>query len=340
MATDDTTSQEPEGQHAGKEPAKDDRDCCGSGTDDCNPDLLDELTCRAVGIARQAEYNAAAKPALEAARTAYPGIRTEYRKTRAEAALEVQELLHRAKQLIERVRCQIPQDRIVECLDDAFRCVVRKLKKCGGTTGCCSAGDCDFDLSSPETIEELNARLAEYEMRLQAEKDCFDRLSEEPAALTQRTAEAKAEIDAAAKELDGDQAKVDLSRVYVSLLVAQRHLQDSWGGFDRTQDFLDCLCHALTCWIKATEAVSILTGHLAVKECRRDEARKRCEALATKTVDEVLLEYERLCASDSGRGHKPKVEGGDTSSGECRDGESADPDDGRGNEHHHRHESH
>lgn len=329
----------------GHEVPEDDCGCTGSSGGDCDPDLLDDLTCRAAGVAKQAEYNAQAKPALDAARAEYPAIRTAYRTARSEGAKELQALRHQVKQLLERVRCQIKQDKVIDCLDEAFCVVVKKLDQCGGESGCCSSGACEFDTSCPAAIEELLSRKAEYEARLTSEKECFDRLKGEPAALTARIAAAKAEIDAAAAALDGDQAVLDLPLVYVSLLVAQRHLRDVWGGFDCTQDFLDCLCHALTCWIKATEAVSLLSGHLAIKECRRDEAKKRCEDLATNTVEAVLMEYERLCGGDS------SDECEDQPTDECKDDEEDDscdddeseeePDDtdecNCGNEHHHRH---
>ena len=346
MATnpDPTNTDEPD--HGGHEtPEDDDCGCTGASGGDCDPDLLDDLTCRAAGVAKQAEYNAQAKPALDAARAEYPAVRTAYRTARSEGAKELQDLRHRVKQLLERVCCQIKQEKVVDCLDEAFCVVVKKLDHCGGASGCCSSGDCEFDTSCPATIEELLSRKAEYEARLTTEKECFDRLKGEPAALTARIAAAKAEIDAAEAIIDGDQAVLDLPLVYVSLLVAKRHLRDAWDGFDCTQDFLDCLCHALTCWIKATEAVSLLSGHLAVKECRRDEATKRCDDLATNTVEAVLMEYERLCGGDSSDPCEDEPVDG------CEDGEEDDscdddepeeePDDtdecSCGNKHHHRH---
>ncbi len=348
-----TDAHDNDAEPEGHDPASDDCGCGSSGSEDCDPDLLDDLTCRAAGVAAQAAYNAEAKPALDEARQKYSAVRTDYRKARSEAALEVQDLRHQVKQLIERVRCQFEQKKHIDCLDDAFCEVVKELKKCGGTSGCCSSDPCEFDVSCPPTLEELQARLAEYAGRLQREKDCFDRLAAEPAAVTARVAAAKAEIAAAAAELEGDQAVLDVKKVYVALLVAQRHLQQVWGGFKRTQDFLDCLCHALTCWIKATEAVSVLTGHAAVKECRRDAARKRCTDLAEHTADEVLLAYERLCGDDPcadpdedppedecEEPEEPEDDCDDDNDDDSDDGdddEEHDPDCDCGNEHHHRH---
>jgi hypothetical protein len=239
--------------------------------------------------------------------------------------------------------------------------VVRKLKKCRSGSGCCSTGDCDFDPICPDTLEAVNIRLTEYVARLKEEKDCFDVLKGEPAALTQRVADIKTTIDnawkpsgstatpgagAAGDDTTTEESPVDLHRVYATLLVAQRRLQTVWNGFGCTQDFLDCLCRALTCWIKATEAVSVLTGHQAVLLCQVREAKARCDTLATETEDEVLLEYERLCGEvsecppDDDEGEEP-CEPEEPDEGECEDEPAPSDDDdsddcGCGNEHHHK----
>lgn len=355
MATDDISTHEPEGQ-TDQGPTQDDCGCGSSGSGGCDPDLLDELTCRVEGVAAQAAYNAQAKAALDAARAAYPGVRTAYRAARAQAVKDVQELLHRVKQDLEKARCEIGDDDAVACLDDAFACVVKKLKKCGSDWGCCSSDDCEFDLCCPDTLEEVKARLAEYELRLDSEKACFDRLSGEPEALTKRVSDIKAKIEGAWKSPsaapgDGagagaDETPVDLHRVYATLLVAQWQLQRIWNGFTCTQDFLDCLCQALSCWIKATEAVSILTGCKAVLDCREREADTRCEHLATNTEDEILLEYERLCGDrsecdDADDGDEPCPEGEPEESEDeeapPEDSDESTDDCGCGNEHHHHH---
>lgn len=372
MATDDTTTHEPEDGQTEQGPAQDDCGCGSPSSERCDPDLLDELTCRAEGVAAQAAYNEQVKAELDAARAAYPGIRTAYRAARAQAVKDVQELMHRVKQDLDKARCELKDEDVICCLDDAFACVVKKLKKCGTATGCCSQGDCDFDLCCPDTLGAVDSRLAEYGLRLEAENACFDRLAEEPAALTQRVADIKTKIDNAWKNppstpspapapaegaAAAEEPPVDLHRVYATLLVAQYRLQKVWEGFDCTQDFLDCLCHALTCWIKATEAVSVLTGCKAVLECREREAKKRCDDLADKTEDEVLLEYERLCGEGSDCKDQPEDgcekppkpcpedEPEEEPDDECEPDEPTPPEDPGehpddcdcGNEHHHHH---
>ncbi len=269
------------------------------GCEDCDPDLIDDLACQAEGIAAQAAYNAQSQPELQQAGTDYATARSAYRAARTAATLEVQDLRHQTKQLIERIRCQIKQDDVADCLDRAYRHIRCQLDECGTGGECCAAEDCDVDKTCPEDYDELAGRIGEYEGRLLREKECFATLIAEPEALTARVAAVKAEIDAINADLGADPATVDIKKVYVSALVAQRHLDQVWNGFAQTKDYMDCLCRALTCWTKLSDAVSVLTGCKAVKDCHLQARRKRCEDLAAKTVEEVLLEYERLCGNDS-----------------------------------------
>ena len=317
---------------------------------DCDPDLIDELECQAEGIAAQAKYNEESQPALKKAREDYAKARGDYRTARATATVQVQDLRHQVKQLIERIRCQIKQDEVVDCLDRAFRRICRRLDKCGYGGGCCSTDPCEFDKTCPDDYDELVSRIAEYQARLSREKDCFDKLVLEPTKLTERVAAAKAEVDAVNAGFAGDPATVDLKKLYVAALVAQLHLSSAWiwNGFDDTQAYVDCLCRALTCWTRASDAVSVLTGCKAVKDCQKAARRKACEDLRTKTVEEVLLEYERLCGSDrcgdedDEHGDADDHDGGDDHDHDEPEGEDDDPpcDCDHGHEHrrsHHRH---
>lgn len=260
--------------------------------------MIDEMKCHAQGIAAQAAYNSTSQPELETARTQYDTTRKAYRKARSDAALEVQDLRHQIKLLIERIRCLIKQHRVVECIDEAYEKICHQLDECGTSGGCCADPDCDFDKHCPDDYRELQHRIAEYEHHLTKDKDCFNSLVGEPAALTARVAAYKAEVDAVSAALQADPATTDLKQVYASALVAQRHLKHVWYGFPETKDFIDCLCRALTCWTKAADAISALTGCKAVKDCHRDAHDKRCQNLADHTVDEILLEYEHICGHD------------------------------------------
>ena len=292
-----------------------------SRCDECDPGLIDELKCEAQGIAARAAYNAEIQPDLETARGQYDTTRKAYREARSGAALQVQDLRHQIKHLIERIRCLIKQERVVECIDEAYEIICAQLEECGTAGGCCADPDCDFDKTCPEEYRELVRRIADYEAHLDKDKACFNSLVGEPAALTARVAAYKTDVDNVSAALQADPATTDLKRVYASALVAQKHLRAVWNGFPETRDFIDCLCRALTCWTKAADAVSVLMGIKAVKDCHRDARAAHCEKLADSTVDEILLEYERICGHERCR---------DEDSG-GRPGGNGEPDDDDGN---------
>jgi hypothetical protein len=108
--------------------------------------------------------------------------------------LEVQDLRHNIKHLIERIRCLIKQRRVVECLDDAYEKISQQLDECGTSGACCAEPDCDFDKDCPEDYRELVRRIADYEAHLEKDKACFNSLVGEPDALTDRVAAYKAEV--------------------------------------------------------------------------------------------------------------------------------------------------
>src|SRR6516225_3661035 len=111
--------------------------------DECKPHLIDCLKCKADGIAAQAAYNAATTPDLEAAQTAYDSTRKDYRSKRRDVSLQVQDMRHQIKHLVERVRCSIKQEKVVECLNEAWGRIAQELDTCAGPGGCCAeAIDC------------------------------------------------------------------------------------------------------------------------------------------------------------------------------------------------------
>jgi hypothetical protein len=345
--------------HDGDDHGHDDHDDDGCGCPDCDTDLIDDLKCQAKGIAAQAAYNALTQPDLEKATTDYATARTAYRTARSAAVQAVEEQRHKVQQLLDRIRCQINQDDVVECLDRAYRCVCRQLDKCGDSGGCCSPDDdCSFDKTCPDDYDELITRIAEYQARLDREKACFTTLIGEPAALTARVAAVAAEIAAIEAALSGTPATtpaatpsvpgttaapaepLDLKKQYAATLVARRHLDEVWNGFARTQDYVDCLCRARICWTKASDAVSVLTGCKAVKDCERDAREQWCVDLRTKTVEEVMMEYERLCAAEGSEddGHTETPPADD--SGYPDDAEDDDPPCGCRHGHTHRRSHH
>lgn len=295
------------------------KDCRPKPPDDgCDPSSIDELRCRASGVAAQAAYNATYQPDLVAAQKDYETARKAYREARHEAALAVQDMKHQIKHLLERIRCLIEQDRVVRCLDEAFCEVSKQLECCEGPVGCCVEAR-EYDSDPPPKFDKLVRRIEQYQRWVDSAKECFGTLVGEPASLKLRVAAAKAAIDKVNADLAEDPAKVDLKRVYAEALVAQRSVSQIWNGFADATEFIDCLCRALTSWSTGGEAVSVLTGAKAVQECNRAAAKAWCDALRANPADEILTGYDRLCPSQ-----KPCTP---TDPDECEDDTDTSPED-------------
>ena len=86
------------------------------------------------------------------------------------------------------------------------------------------------------------------------------------------------------------------TKLYAAVLVARRHLKNVWRGFADVNEYMECLCQALTCMIKGHAAIGELTRQAAVNQCYRESWKTACEHLEQNTVEEVLAEYLRVCA--------------------------------------------
>src|SRR6266849_2440639 len=139
----------------------------------CDPDLLDELKCKATGIQEEAKYNAAHTQELDDARAAYLAARTAYNAARREAEPHVAEARRQLEDLEERVRCQLDRDD-VERIDTAFGRVVERLNRCDHARGCCWDEDCDYDDEVRDCDpDDVHGRLAVIEYRTKEAADCF-----------------------------------------------------------------------------------------------------------------------------------------------------------------------
>ena len=278
---------------------------CAPDPEDCDSKSIADIRCKASGIEAQAEFNKEHQPQLDKAQEDYNAARGTYRDARASLAPQVHELRHHVAHLVDRIRCSIKQEHVVECLDEAFDCVIDLLKDCNKPP---DPLDCEFDTDCENlTEQELARRIAEYTAKLEAAKARFSALVGEPAALGARVEKVKAEVAAIDAALGEDPAKTDPKKLYAQARVAQYHVKRVWGEFATTAEFVDALCEALTCWTKAVVAVSELVRAKAVAKCHREAAEKACQRLRDNTVDEILTIYERLCAKkpcpdDSGEG--------------------------------------
>jgi hypothetical protein len=268
------------------------------GCAECDPARIDDLKCNAAGVAAQAAYNAQYQDAVTAAQAQFKQVRDSYRSTRSDVVLEVQDMRHQIRRVIDRIKCLIKQERVVHCLDEAWEDVRELLIDCW-QGGCCVKDDeCTFDIDDCETEPQLKHRIAEYLEHAAKAQQCFQTLTGEPAALAQRVSDRKTDLDAILAQLAGDPAKTDLKRVYAMALVEQYNLSIVWNGFKETRDFVDCLCRALTCWTEGSVAIAVLKGRLAVLDCQEQAGKDRCTYVQGHPVDEVLMIYDKKCGGD------------------------------------------
>jgi hypothetical protein len=278
-----------------KDDGKMPKDECG----DCDPQRIDDLKCEAAGVAAQAAYNAVYQAAIADAQAKYNDTRNSYRSTRSDVALDVQDMRHQVKRVIDRIKCLIQRERIIDCLDDAWCDVRHDLKECWKGGCCVSDEDCVFD-TCDESLDEkaLNALIAKYTEHADRAHQCFDALTGEPAALAQRVRDRKADLDALLATLAANDASTDLKLVYATALVLQYNLSIVWNGFKETKHFVECLCRSLQCWTEASAAIAVLKGRLAVLECKAQAAADHCTYLQTHTVEEILAVYDKKCCTD------------------------------------------
>jgi hemerythrin superfamily protein len=265
---------------------------------ECDPARIDHLRCNAAGVAAQAAYNAQYQDAVTAAQAKFKEVRDSYRATRHDVALEVEDMRHQTRRVIDRIKCLIKQERVVHCLDEAWEDVRELLIDCWKGGCCVKEHKCRFDLDDCETEAELKHRIAKYLEHAAKAQQCFQTLTGEPAALAQRVSDRKADLDAILAQLAGDPAKTDLKRVYAMALVERYNLSIMWNGFKETKDFVDYLCRALTCWTEGSVAIAVLKGRLAVLECKEQAEKDRCAYVHDHPVDEVLMIYDKKCGGE------------------------------------------
>jgi hypothetical protein len=259
---------------------------------DCRPRVLDSIRCWAEGVKAEAQYVEDHKDGPSPDK--YEAARLAYGTARHAATTVVAKVRGQLTHVTDQLRCLIDDSETVERLDDAWLDVKERLEACEPRLGCCVADDDDFDTNvSDDRTEMVKARKAEYEHRTEAAEECFTQLLGEPSALTDRVADLQAEAAGIASDVDGDPATTDFKRLYARALVAQRHLDEVWWGFDYAHDYVDCLCRALRISLRGRAALSKLTGELTVRTCRKTAREDRCKHLRDNMADGIIEEYVR-----------------------------------------------
>ena len=262
---------------------------------DCDPSGLDTLKCDAEGIKKQAAVTTEAAAKIAERRTKYDAARAKYTQAHEGAAKIVEGCGVQLNQLLERLKCTIDDERVVARLKRAHLAVQAKLDECGGSGGCCADDDCDFDTDVTDVpLGELNARRADIGRHTTQAERCFDDLIGEPEELTKRTTAIKEELAKISEAMGKGEQGPALVRLYARLLVVKQWLDDVWRGFSGSNDYVNCLCKALTCSLKGWQALAIIEGAIATAECREESAEDRCKELQQNLVEELLAEYSKL----------------------------------------------
>jgi hypothetical protein len=289
----------------------------------CDPDLLDSIPCEAKGIEARAQYNKDHEAALTQARAQYDAARDAYAKARAAAGPLVAAARQQLEKLLEQLDCLIGDADELGKVERAWEVIREELEE-HATWGCYRSIDCDFEDDVRDCpVEDIPARIADITRRVGEAESFFAELVQEPTRLADRVTKAQAEIaDIDAKVKDGPTPE-DALALYASALVARWHLDTIWSGFRDVDDYMDCLCGALTCSYRGHAAISELMQQQAVEACQQVSAATHLTWLRDHTADAVMAEYQRMAAGygEGGEGEPPDGGGyGEGGEGEPPDG--------------------
>jgi hypothetical protein len=277
---------------------------------DCDPDLLDSLPCEAKGIEARAQYNKDHEAALTQARAQYDGAREAYAAARASAGPLVAEARQQLEKLLEQLDCLIGDADELRKLERAWRKVKAELKA-HDKWGCYLTTDCDFDDDVQDCpLEDVPSRIADIARRVGEAEAFFAVLVEEPTKLADRVAKVQAEIADIDAKVKAGPTPEDQLALYAAALVARLHLNTIWGGFRDVDEYMDCLCGALTCSFKGHAAISELMQQQAVEACREQSAAAYLTWLREHTAEAVMAEYHRMSAEYGDGGQQPPDDGG------------------------------
>lgn len=318
--------------------------------EDCDPSLLDKLKCHADGVKAENDYNQEKLKDLETARTSYDDARHKYVEARRAAKPKVEddptkdeptsEIGKQVAKMLDQLRCLVDKPRVIDAIDEAFEEIRCQLEECY-PGGCTFSDNCDFDEARACEEDDIAARIADIQRRVDAAAAAFATLITEPAQIGARVTALEAEVKKINDEMAKDSRTVDFGALYADALVAQYHQRTVFNGFRHANAYVDCLCRTLTCQLNGHAAIAHLKRREAVCKCHHDARTKRCEQLRDKTADAVMAEYCRIWdrrhhhheGHDDDEGHGDYDHGdydhGDRGEHGWREGRGPDPDRGR-----------
>jgi hypothetical protein len=272
---------------------------------DCDLGAIDDLACSAKGIKKRAEVMDEFLPRLQEFKDQFDTARADYTKARDDSQADIDAARKQLTSIIDQLKCLLDEDQ-KKCLEQALKKVFDDIRDCAGDPGCCIV-ECDVDakVDDSETIGGLAGRIEEYRRQTKKAMDCFTSLIQEQTDLPARATTIRAEVaqigtDIGATELTPQKAVKLLARARV----AQYHLDGVWNGFPSVNSYVDCLCRALVCAHESSEAVAVLEGAKAKKECEEQAKDEACKRKQEQTVDEVMAEYVNCRTSKPAESHE------------------------------------
>jgi len=271
----------------------------------CDPNEIGKLACGSKRIERQAAVTQEIQAKLDGYRASFATARADY--TTAWKAAEADRTAAAAtlEKVAKQLRCRLDED-TETCLDRVWGAVRDGLDNCAKGTEGCRVGPCDANdsVAADESLGSLAGRIEDLRNQATTHEATFEDLLEEITKLPERATRAKEEVttletDAHAAETASDApagAVTSVVRLNARALVAGWRLRHVRGGFDSIDDFLDCLCQALTAVLRTWSAVVILEGEKAYRACVAGADTDSCAVLLADPLTALLDRFVKECA--------------------------------------------
>lgn len=179
--------------------------------------------------------------------------------------------------------------------DQAWERVQLRVSRCTGSPRLHpDPRDCEFLVKPGEDTKVLSVHQQQFTERVTTAEAQFDALAREPAELKQRGVDLAKEVTdlktLAAKEPS------EYPAAYAALLVAEHHATQEviLEGVATANTYEYYLRQCLNCSIHGRRALAEIVGELAVRNCRSEKRRSRCQNLLTHLAAEILAEVDDL----------------------------------------------
>jgi hypothetical protein len=274
-------------------PSQGPKDSCA----DCDPGEIDDLTCTAKKIERQAEVTRESLETLDNRRDQFKAAKEAYTSAWTAAKADVDAANDTLQNLLKDLGCRL-SDASKRCLHEQWQKMKGEIADCGdGRRPGCRELNCEFDdsVGENETQAALAGRIQELRQRADDLDAYFQTLVDLQTSLPEQASQARQAVDALGSDTRADAEGKNALKYYARAIVLEWTLDTVWGGFNTVQGYLDCLCATLTCLLKAWKAIVTLEGAKAERKCKDDRRQEHCDTLRANPADELLERYEKEC---------------------------------------------